>query len=457
MAPRNPLPVLVAAVVLTACAGTRGISTSTSTSTPTSTSSGSTTTSSLPQGLVIPPQCEADTITTVPPGETTTTTLATVELDAGDQRRLVEVFDEHVREVYFDPAFGGIAWEDEIALLLGDVAAGMATTDLYDRMDALLASLGDEHSRFESPERVAIADEIFAGENDYVGIGILAMTVTEEQLVTVISVLPGSPADLAGIRAHDSIVAVDGRPLGAEPGIESNRLRGPECTIVEMTVRAPDGSERVITTVRARVQGNLPIEFTLLPGTARAAYLLIPTFADATIDDQVREALDAAGPLDALVIDLRTNAGGSSVVAEPIMALFISGALGEYSSREGTRTLEIDGAPIHNSATVPLAILVGEHTESYGEIVAGILAGRDGTVVVGETTGGNVETLHGFSLPGGSMVWIAAEIFVPAADPDADWERDGIVPDIVVATDWEDVTLGADPAVDAALAALLGT
>ena len=456
MAPRNAIRALVAAVVLSACAGARGVAPTTSA--PPTTAGPLTTTVPLPDGLIVPPQCEEATIATVPPGATTTTTMITAALDAETQRGLVAAFDEHVREVYFDPEFGGVAWEDEIARLVAEVNDGMETSILYERLDALLESLGDEHSRFETPQQVAIADEVFAGQNDYVGIGILAMSVPEDQLISIISVLPGSPADIAGLRSHDSIVAVDGIPLGEEPGIESNRLRGPECTIVEMTVRAPDGSERVITTVRARVQGSIPIEFTLLPDAAgrQVAYLLIPTFADATIDDQVRDALEAAGPLDALVIDLRTNGGGSSQVAEPVMALFRSGALGEYSSREGTRTLVIDAEPIHNSASVPLAILVGDHTESYGEIVAGILAGREGTVLVGETTDGNVETLHGFVLPGGAMVWIAAEIFVPADDPDADWERDGIVPDIIVDTDWEDVTLGDDPAVDAAVAALLG-
>jgi len=458
MAAQNPIRALVAAVVLTACAGSNGVAPATSTTAgPTTTAAGSTTTSSLPEGMIVPSQCAEGSITTVPSGGTTTTTIATAELSEDDQRRLVEAFDGRVREVYFDPEFGGVAWDLEIAVLLAEVDAGLATQDLYERLDDLLESLGDEHSRFETPEEVAISDEIFAGENDYVGIGILALSVPEDHLVTIISVLPGSPADAAGLRPHDSIVAVDGIPLGEAPGEESDRLRGPECTIVEVTVRSPDGSERVVTTARARVQGNLPIEFTVLPDAGqRIAYLLIPTFADATIDDQVRAALEEAGPLDGLVLDLRTNGGGSSVVAEPIMAMFTSGELGRYSSREGTRSLVIEAAPISNSATVPLAILIGEHTESYGEIVAGILSYRENTVLIGETTDGNVETLHGFALPGGAMVWIAAEIFVPTGDPDADWERDGIVPDLEVATEWEDVTLDTDPAVDAAIAALAG-
>lgn len=460
MAPRTLTSTIVAALVLAACAGSSGVSTSaptTPTSAPeTTVSTAPTTTSSLPDDLILPPQCEGVPITTIPPGEITTTTVATTKLDAGDQRRLVDSFDEHVREVYFDPDLAGVPWEEEIDALLADIDAGLSTDALYERLDGLLASLGDDHSRFETPQQVALSDEIFAGENDYVGIGILALGVPEDRLISIISVLPDSPAEVAGLEPHDSIVAVDGIPLGDDPGLQSSRLRGPECTIVEITVRSPDGSERVITTVRARVQGNLPIQVELVPAPdgRRVAYVLIPTFADATIDDQVREALQDLGPLDGIILDLRTNGGGSSLVAEPIMALFVSGTLGEYTSRDGSRSLVIEGDPIHNSFTVPLAVLVGEHTESYGEIVAGIFSQREETILIGETTGGNVETLHGFALPGGSMVWIAAEVFRPAGDPDADWERDGIVPDLTVPTDWEDITLETDPAVDAATGAL---
>jgi C-terminal processing protease CtpA/Prc len=136
------------------------------------------------------------------------------------------------------------------------------------------------------------------------------------------------------------------------------------------------------------------------------------------------------------------------------MSLFVSGLIGEYASREDTRQLSIEADPIHNSATVPLAVLIGEQTESYGEIMSGILGSRDRTVLIGSTTTGNVETLHGFSLPGGSKLWIAAEVFRLLADPDADWERDGISPDIEIPADWEDFTFETDPALDAALTAL---
>jgi C-terminal peptidase prc len=443
-------------LLVAGCAPTGAVPTTSPVTTPTTLASPTTSTTPLPAGLVIPPQCEGRTITTSPPQEPTSTTIAPEEISQASQLLLVESIDQVFRDVYFDPDLGGIDWGGAIEGLRADIDAGVQTAVLYERLAQLVASLGDEHSRFETPAQVAESDEIFAGSNDYEGIGIVAIAVPEDELIVIITVFPGSPADLAGLESHDSILAVDGILLGDEPGEQSARLRGPECSLVSMTVRTPGQAERTVAAVRARVTGNIPIESALLPDTGgrRIGFMMIPTFADNTIDDQVRDTLEEWGPLDGLILDLRANGGGSSVVAEPIMSLFVSGLLGEYTSRDDTRRLELQANPIHNSATVPLAILIGEHTESYGEIMAGILGSRDRTVLIGSTTTGNVETLHGYPLPGGSMLWVAAEVFRLLADPDADWERDGIAPDIDAPVDWEDFTFETDPALDAALEAL---
>jgi C-terminal processing protease CtpA/Prc len=122
--------------------------------------------------------------------------------------------------------------------------------------------------------------------------------------------------------------------MGDDPAARAYRLRGPECSLVVMTVRSPGEEERSVAAVRARVQGNVAIHAALVPvdDGRRVAYILIPTFFDMTIDDQVRDALEEFGPLDGLIIDLRPNGGGSSVVAEPIMSLFVGGTVGDYLS-----------------------------------------------------------------------------------------------------------------------------
>jgi C-terminal processing protease CtpA/Prc len=74
--------------------------------------------------------------------------------------------------------------------------------------------------------------------------------------------------------------------------------------------------------------------------------------------------------------------------------------------------------------------------------------------IVGETSLGNVEVLHGFNFDDGSQVWIAAETF-HSAFSDANWEQTGIVPDVDAVADWSTFTFDSDPAV-AASVKLLG-
>jgi carboxyl-terminal processing protease len=182
----------------------------------------------------------------------------------------------------------------------------------------------------------------------------------------------------------------------------------------------------------------------------RIGYIFLPTFFDQTIPDQVRQALQDFGPLDGLILDNRMNGGGSSTVVEPILGFFTTGTIGHYVSRSARRPQEINPDPIHNSQEVPLVVLVAEDTVSFGEIFSGALQDIGRARIVGQTTLGNVETLHGYDQPDGSRVWIAEESFEPLVS-DANWENDGIVPEVEVVADWDTFTFETDPAVAAAV------
>jgi C-terminal processing protease CtpA/Prc len=203
------------------------------------------------------------------------------------------------------------------------------------------------------------------------------------------------------------------------------------------------------------VEGGLPVPSRLLPTAdgSRVGYLFVPTFFDLTVVDQVRRTLGDWGPLDGLVLDNRMNGGGSSSVIEPLLRLFTHGTVGHFVSRAGRRPLVVTAEPIHNSQTVPLVVLVGEGTVSFGEIFSGVLRDAGRARLVGKTTKGNVETLHGYGLADGSRVWIAQETFDPAVSH-ADWETDGVRPDVAAGADWDTFTEGDDPAVAAALGVL---
>jgi carboxyl-terminal processing protease len=156
------------------------------------------------------------------------------------------------------------------------------------------------------------------------------------------------------------------------------------------------------------------------------------------------------GPLDGLILDVRMNGGGASSVAYPILEYFIDGELGEFVSRDDARSLAIDANEIQNSQTVPLIVMVSEDTVSFGEIFAGVLKDAGRAQIVGETSLGNVEVLHGYDFEDGSQVWIAAETF-HSAFSDANWEETGIVPDVQAFAEWNTFYFDTDPSVAAAV------
>jgi carboxyl-terminal processing protease len=268
----------------------------------------------------------------------------------------------------------------------------------------------------------------------------------------VISTFPDSAAEHAGIKAHDSIIAVDNLPVFDG---ENNRLRGPACSAALVTVQSPGEEPRQLMLVRHSIEGNVRIDARLVPTTdgSKIGYIFIPTFFDETIPPQIEQALNDFGTLDGLILDLRMNGGGSSSVTDPIFSFFASGRLGQFVSRDSSRTLSIDPDPIQNSQTVPLVVMVSEDTVSYGEIFAGIMRDSRDAKITGETSLGNVEVLHGFNFEDGSQLWLAAECFFPAHSQD-NWEETGIVPDVQAFAEWDTFTFETDPSVAAAVTLL---
>ena len=156
-------------------------------------------------------------------------------------------------------------------------------------------------------------------------------------------------------------------------------------------MQSPGEAPREVMVVRYAIQGNVPIDARLVSTSdgSKIGYIFIPSFFDETIPEQIENALNEFGPLDGLILDLRMNGGGSSSVTYPILEYFIDGELGDFVSRRDSRTLEIDANEIQNSQTVPLVVLVGEDTASFGEIFAGVMQDSGRARIVGETSLGN--------------------------------------------------------------------
>ena len=371
----------------------------------------------------------------------------------------LEIFDELwqiVRDEYLYPDFNGLDWNAIRDDYRSQIEAGMTDDDFYLAMDEMISRLGDDHSVFLNPVEAREEDAIYAGNSDYVGIGVLVSSIPERERAVILTVFPGSPAFEAGLQPRDSILTVDGEPILDEDGFLRDILRGPEGSQVTLSVQTPGGDPRQEQITRRKISGAVPVPNEVLssPSGKRIGYILLVTFNDGTIDDQIGKVLNemtSQSPLDGLIIDNRQNSGGADTILRGVLGYFTSGSLGYFISRETERPLQVDQLDINGSQQLPLVVLVGPGTASYGEVFSGVLKDVSRAYLIGETTDGNVETLWGYDFDDGSRAWLAHESFRPINHQKDNWEESGIIPDQTVIAGWDEYSLDNDPVVQAAL------
>lgn len=254
---------------------------------------------------------------------------------------------------------------------------------LYGALKGMVQSLGDPHSVFYTPEEYEKWERSLAGE--YTGVG-MEITI-RKGWVTVVTPLPGTPAEAAGIRPGDVILEVDGESTeGWTLEQASMRIRGPEGTPVTLKVRHPDGKIEVLTIVRARIRVESVRSRYL--AEERVGYVRVLRL-DAETGRLLGQALGAfpLGELRGLVLDLRNNPGGYLSSAVEVASFFVDrGVIVRTRGPSfGERLYHSRGNTLPN---LPLAVLVNEGTASGAEIVAGAIQDHEMGVLVGRKTFG---------------------------------------------------------------------
>ncbi|HNT74890.1 MAG TPA: S41 family peptidase [Anaerolineae bacterium] len=366
-----------------------------------------------------------------------------------------------VERNYLYSDYNGVDWNairEEYAPL---VAAAPDDETFWQLMAEMIERLNDDHSGFLTPEEVAEEEAAVSGTLDYVGIGVSIAVPDDANYGVILYPMPGSPAESAGLRAHDRILAIDGVPTCCDADGYDNLdlLQAEAGTTVELRVASPGDGERTVTLERARIQAQAPIAHRRIPtANGDVGYVLIPTLWDETIAPRTREVLTAMwaeGPLTGLIVDLRVNGGGIDSQLYDLLSLFTEGEVGDFYQRGGKQDpVSIEADPIEETQTIPLVILVGPYTESFAEVLSGVLQDVGRAHLVGAPTAGNVETLLSYNLEDGSRLWLAEETFVPPSG--IRWEGQGVQPDEIIPDAWEDFDETNDPHIAAALAWFTG-
>ncbi len=225
------------------------------------------------------------------------------------------------------------------------------------------------HTGYLTAEEVAARNQSLSGT--FVGVG--AVLNMQNNVATVVRVIPGSPAEKAGLRAGESIVQVDGASVAGETlDLIVAKVRGPAGTSVTLGLQDPDGSRRDLTIVRAQLDIPL-VSWAMAPGTKNAV-IRLESFSTGATKDTIAaiKAARAAGAAG-IVLDLRANPGGYVNEAVDVASQFLaSGVVYISEDRSGSPVPhEVAGGGI--ATNIPLVVLVDGQTASAAEIVTGAI------------------------------------------------------------------------------------
>lgn len=313
----------------------------------------------------------------------------------------------------------------------------------------MLQALGDPHSSYMDPDEYMQANMPMAGS--YEGIG--AWVDTETELLTIIAPMPGSPAERAGLRPGDRVIAVDGEDVvGLDPNLVVRRILGPAGTSLTLTVAREDERQPLVFELeRARIV--VPsLESDWFEG--EIGYIRLYSFGQQTPAD-LRAALRElmARQPRGLILDLRGNGGGLLTSAVRVTSEFIADGV-VLIERYGDGREEVFQADRGGLATeVPLVVLIDRGSASASEIVAGAIQDYGRGLLVGETSfgKGSVQNWVPLADNGGAVRITVARWLTPDGRR---IDEVGLVPDVEVPYTEDDVEAERDPQLERALALL---
>ncbi|MGB3710937.1 MAG: S41 family peptidase [Erythrobacter sp.] len=342
----------------------------------------------------------------------TTVSMAQVDGRAGPEFAKLFATYERIKSSYVEPV-------DDDALVRGAI-------------DGMLAAL-DPHSAYLDGNDLQRLETMIDG--NYSGLGL--SVVMEDGAVKVISPFRGSPADEAGIKAGDFITHLDGELIyGGSLDDAVAQMRGKAGTSIQLTIFRPGRDEPLEIGVTRGVIELEPVTHEVQSGNI--GIITVNEFsADVGADvyrawDAIRE--EATGRINGLVLDLRSNPGGSLDEAVALSDLFLDeGRIVSQRGRGRGETLLYDAETVFRgdmAEGVPIVVLIDAGSASASEIVAGALQDHRRALIMGQRSfgKGSVQSL----LPLGrdaALKLTTARYYTPSGKS---VQEGGIAPDIRV-------------------------
>jgi carboxyl-terminal processing protease len=330
--------------------------------------------------------------------------------------------DSQVKSVNFN-----LYWEVWNKLQQKYIGKPMKDSDLfYGSIQGLVAAAGDPYTVFMPPVKAERFNQDLAGA--FSGIG--AELGMKKDIVTVVAPLPETPAEKAGIKAGDKILAVDGvDTYGLSLDEVVNKIRGPKGTPVKLNIYSDgDSAPRDVTIVRDTIVVK-SVAWRMLDNSV--AYLKISSFGEDTAEEfeQAVRKIVVKNPTG-LVLDLRNDPGGFLDTAVRVASEWVPKGIIVTEKFSDGRVEEYISNGSHRFTDLRTVVLINQGSASASEILAGALQDYKKATIAGEKSFGKGSVQDYEQLPDGSALKITvAEWLTPKL---RSINHNGITPDKIL-------------------------
>ena len=307
---------------------------------------------------------------------------------------------------------------------------GAAAVKAAAALDSHITELTDNYCTYYTPDEYQMMIQEYAGA--FGGVGV-SMIQDDDGYITVHQVLEKGPARNSPIKAGDRIVAVDGESIvGLDTDQAALRIRGDIGTPVTLTILDTAGEQYDVTLVREEITTE-SLEADYLSELGPVGYFQIYSFTGQTVQEfgAAYNELRQEGPLEWIILDLRSNLGGNFYAAVGIAEMFVPAKHTVVREKLAGCERAIDSTSGMLQGT-RLIVLQNEWTASASEVLAGALRDEAGATLIGSASFGKGLTQVIDELPsGGAWKYTHSRYFTPSG---FDLNQVGLAPDIEVET-----------------------
>ncbi len=338
--------------------------------------------------------------------------------------------------------FIGLAGDEEekytklaqmIAMIEGYYVHDYDKSELWENLyKSLVVSIADDYGQYLTAEEYAAL--IDSSDGDFVGIGVHATYDVDTEGVYIFGVIPNSPAEKAGIKKGDIIVAAEGIEASDETYYELlDSVRGEAGTEVSVTVLRGDERKELKITRQAVESENVFYEKL----ENNIAYIRILSFSDETVSEEFTKklALAQSEGCESFIFDVRNNAGGYlNEICAVLDLLLPEGPIINIVDKNGnTQTQNSDANCIKGKMTV----LCNGNTASAAELFTAALRDYELAEIIGTKTFGKGTMQTTRVLVDGSTLKLSSAFYNPPSN--VSYDKIGIKPDYEIALpeEWE--------------------